>query len=133
MTKADLERYTAQLEQLAARLEGHLESLREEALRGAGGEASGNLSNAPLHPADLGSDQFGQETNLGLLEIEGATLAEVNAALRRARDGTFGRCQRCAEEIARGRLDALPYTRYCVECAHKSHPRGPLVEASGNL
>jgi DnaK suppressor protein len=133
MTKADLERYRQQLDELAARLEGNLASLREEALRGAGGEPSGNLSNAPLHPADLGSDQFGQETNLGLLEIEGATLAEVNEALRRARDGTFGRCQRCGAEIAAGRLDALPYTRFCVDCAHKSQPRGVLIEATGNL
>lgn len=130
---ADLERYRRQLEELSHRLEGNISSLREEALRGAGGEASGNLSNAPLHPADLGSDQFGQETNLGLLAIEGTTLAEVNAALGRLRDGTFGRCLRCGEPIAAGRLDALPYTRYCVECAHKSEPRGPLIEATGNL
>lgn len=133
MTQTDLGRYRKQLDELAARLEANLTSLREEALRGAGGEPSGNLSNAPLHPADLGSDQFDQETNLGLLEIEGSTLAEVNEALRRTRDGTFGRCQGCGREITRSRLDALPYTRYCVDCAHRSQPRGPLVEATGNL
>lgn len=133
MSPADLERYTRQLEETAGRLEANLAQLRQEALRGAGGERSGGLSNSPLHPADLGSDQFEQETSLGLLGLEGERLAEVNAALRRAREGTFGLCQRCGQPIAAGRLEALPHTPYCISCAQQTEPRGPLIEASGNL
>jgi RNA polymerase-binding transcription factor DksA len=42
---------------------------------------------------------------------------EVAAALDRLEQGNYGRCEQCGEEIARGRLEAVPYTRYCVNCA----------------
>jgi RNA polymerase-binding transcription factor DksA len=134
MTRADLQSYRNRLEELAARLRGNVTGLRQETLRTTGGEASGSLSNAPLHPADLGTDNFEHETNLGLLELQGQTLDQVDAALERIRAGTYGRCQECGREISRGRLEALPYTPHCIACAHAfQRERGPLVEATGNL
>jgi RNA polymerase-binding transcription factor DksA len=134
MTRTDLQHYHNKLEELAARLRGNVTGLRQEALRHTGGEASGGLSNAPLHPADLGTDNFEHETSLGLLELQGQTLGEVDAALERIRAGNFGRCQECGQEISRGRLEALPHTPYCIECAKEfQQQRGPLVEAAGNL
>jgi RNA polymerase-binding transcription factor DksA len=133
MTRADLQRYRDKLEELAARLRGDVTSLRAEALRNTGGEVSGNLSNVPLHQADLGTDHFDQETNLNLLEMQGQTLGEVSAALERIRADTYGKCQECGKEISKGRLDALPYTPYCINCASQAQQHGPLVEANGNL
>jgi RNA polymerase-binding transcription factor DksA len=133
MTTTELERYREKLQALAARLRGNVSGLREETLRKGGGEASGSLSNAPLHPADLGTDHFDHETNLGLLELQGQTLSEVNAALQRIREGTFGACLECGGPISRGRLEALPYTPYCIHCAQEVQHRGPLVESVGNL
>jgi len=134
MTRAELEHFRDKLDELAARLRGDVTGLRGETLRKTGGEASGNLSNSPLHPADLGSDNFEHETNLGLLELQGQTLGEVDAALDRIRDGTYGRCQECGQEIRRSRLEALPYTPYCIECAHEFQQfHAPLVESLGNL
>ena len=133
MNRADLQRYQDKLEELAARLRGDVIGLRAEALRKTDGEASGNLSNAPLHPADLGSDNFEQETSLGLLELQGQTLTEVTAAQERIRAGTYGTCQECGQPISRGRLEALPYTAHCIECAHLMQRHGPLIESLGNL
>ena len=43
----------------------------------------------------------------------------VNAALQRIEDGEFGSCQDCGIRIAKARLDALPYTAYCIDCERK--------------
>jgi RNA polymerase-binding transcription factor DksA len=72
----------------------------------------------PVHPADLGSENFEQELALDLIENEERIL-EVDHALTRFEQGTFGRCENCGREISRERLEALPYTRYCIRCARK--------------
>jgi DnaK suppressor protein len=43
-------------------------------------------------------------------------LRDVEAALRKIEDGSFGACERCGEPIADKRLDALPFARYCIDC-----------------
>lgn len=45
------------------------------------------------------------------------SLEDVEAALRRVADGTYGRCERCGREIAEARLEAMPTARRCLECA----------------
>src|SRR6266849_263866 len=119
MTKTQLKAYRQQLQTLRSRLKGDLSHLADEALRKAGGEASGSLSNTPIHMADLGTDNFEQEFTLGLIQNEEQALDEIGAALDRLNQGTFGRCEECHKEIPKTRLNALPYTRHCVECARK--------------
>jgi DnaK suppressor protein len=51
------------------------------------------------------------------LENEGHTLAETAAALERIEQDTFGLCEECQMEIPKARLQALPYTRHCIDCA----------------
>jgi RNA polymerase-binding protein DksA len=119
MTKAVLDTYRQQLVALRSRLKGDVSHLADEALRKAGGEASGSLSNMPIHMADLGTDNFEQEFTLSLLENEEQALDEIGAALDRIDKGSFGLCEECGKEIPRDRLKALPYARRCVACARK--------------
>src|SRR5262249_25643729 len=84
-----------------------------------GGEASGGLSNTPIHLADLGTAHFEQTVAVSLLVSEERTLEEVAAALVRIENGTFGRCEGCQQEIAGARLEALPFTRHCIDCARR--------------
>jgi RNA polymerase-binding protein DksA len=119
MTKTVLDGFRQKLLLLRGRLKGDVSHLADEALRKAGGEASGSLSNMPIHMADLGTDNFEQEFTLSLLENEEQALEEITAALDRIDQGTFGRCEECHKEIPRERLKALPYARRCVECARK--------------
>jgi RNA polymerase-binding transcription factor DksA len=101
---------------LRGRLAGDVFSLADEA-RNSENEASGNLSHVPIHMADLGT--YERELTLGLLENEEQTLEEIAAALRRIEQGTFGHCEGCWTAIPKDRLHALPYVRYCVECARE--------------
>ena len=71
----------------------------------------------PVHPADVGAEDYEEEVTLGLLEKEDQLLREVNDALERIDQGTFGVCENCRQRIPKRRLDALPYARYCLRCA----------------
>lgn len=115
----DLDPYRKALLGLRARLRGDLDQLTDEALKRNQPESSGNLSNMPLHMADVGTENYDQEFTLSLIENEQTTLEEVNEALARIESGDYGRCLECGGPIARPRLQALPYTRHCIECARK--------------
>ena len=119
MNNAQIETYRRMLLALRGRLKGDVSHLADEALRTGGGEASGSLSNAPIHMADLGSDAFEKDFTFTLLQNEEAQLGEIDAALVRIHQGTFGLCEECGKSIPKPRLDALPFTRHCVECARK--------------
>jgi DnaK suppressor protein len=119
MTTAELRVFRLKLLALKKRLGGDLKDLEEEALRPIGGESAGGLSDVPIHPADLGTDEFEAEVSEGLLENENQILIDVNDALARIERGTFGRCEECEKEISKRRLEALPYARYCLEDARR--------------
>lgn len=117
-TAAELRVYQEELRVRKHVLMGDVSSLESEGLRKAQ-DASGNLSSLPVHLADLGSDAFDQETTLGRMESESDELQEIEEALERIRDGSFGLCENCSKAIPKLRLKAIPYTRLCVACKSK--------------
>jgi DnaK suppressor protein len=119
MTKAEIDKYRRLLLTLKKRIAGDLSDLEEEALRPSGGEAAGNLSDVPIHPADLGTENFDEEIAVTLVDNEGRIVSEINDALARIEQGTFGKCENCHQEISRDRLRVLPYARYCIRCARQ--------------
>jgi DnaK suppressor protein len=124
----ELGSYRDSLLGLQARLRGDLDQMTDEALRRGQPDSSGNLSNVPLHMADVGTDNFDQEFTLGLIENEQVTLDQINSALARLMQGKFGLCEECGLPIPKPRLQALPYTPYCIECARKMETRAPMAE-----
>src|SRR5262249_15189382 len=89
MTQTEMEAYRDNLLALRNRHNGDVSHLTDEALRRTGGGAAGNLSNMPIHMADLGTDNFEQEFTLSLLQNEEQLLDEIGAALERVSQGTF--------------------------------------------
>src|SRR2546426_6224896 len=123
MSKTDLQAFRDSLVALRDRHNGDVTHLANEALRRTGGEATGNLSNMPIHMADLGTDNFEQEFTLSLMQTEEQLLGEIAAALDRIKQGSFGLCEECKGAIPRARLQAVPYARHCVKCARKLETR----------
>lgn len=119
ISKAEAEEFRELLHGLLRRLTGVREQLASDALHPTGGESAGGISNVPLHLGDLGSQTFEEEMMLGLLENEEQLIAEVNFALERLERGVYGRCEQCGRDIAKERLRALPYVRYCLTCAQR--------------
>jgi len=124
MTPREQKQYRRSLWEMAARLRDDEEGVAGDALRQISGDASGNLSNVPIHLADLATDTFEQEMSASLMTNSRQLQTEVAAALDRIDKGTFGKCAQCDCDISEGRLEALPYTRYCVGCALTAEDEG---------
>ncbi len=117
MKKAELKVYKERLLALRARLRGDVNQMADAALRKNRTEANGDLSSMPIHMADIGTDNFEQEFTLSLMQNEGDALAQIEAALERIEDDTYGECEECGAKIAKARLNAIPYAGLCIKCA----------------
>ncbi len=95
---------------------GDMSGMEAEAL-GTGHGAAGDLSNMPTHPADIGTDNYEQEFTLGLLESERILLMEIDEALERIENNTYGICLGTGNPINKARLEARPWSKYCIEYA----------------
>jgi RNA polymerase-binding protein DksA len=95
---------------------GDVHSMEEEALRSATGS---NLSNLPIHMADMGTDNYEQEFTLGLVEKDRQLLREINNALIKIRDGSYGICEGTSKPISKARLEAKPWARHSIEYTRK--------------
>ena len=71
------------------------------------------------HMADQGSDEFQYETTIKFANTEGRYLYNIEEALSRIEDGSYGKCQDCGQTISMPRLKRLPYTRLCIDCKEK--------------
>jgi RNA polymerase-binding protein DksA len=102
--------------------QSRLLSIKNDILAEQGGgteaETINELSDNPQHQADVGTETLDRERDLSILEQVEAELDEIESALRRIDDGTYGRCEACGEPIGDDRLEALPAARFCV--AHQA-------------
>jgi RNA polymerase-binding transcription factor DksA len=69
-----------------------------------------------MHQADAGSDAYDRDFALSLLSQEQDSLYEIDEALKRLESGSYGICEMSGKAIPHVRLEALPFTRYTVEC-----------------
>jgi len=116
LNSRELEHYRELLLAKRRELLGDMRSNEGEALRSSGGT---NLSNLPIHMADMGTDNYEQEFTLGLVEKERNLVREINRALAKIQDGTFGICEGTGKPINKPRLEAQPWTRYSIEWARQ--------------
>src|SRR5436190_8559336 len=70
--------------------------------------------------AAAASQVFEQQRDLALRERSRVELGRVDAALRALDDGTYGSCTSCGKPIARERLEAIPWSATCIDCARKA-------------
>lgn len=86
----------------------HLQSESEQ-------ENLSELSASAQHQADLGTETFDRERDLSILEQVEAELSDVEHALERLENGSYGTCEACGRPIDEARLEAQPATRFCVD------------------
>jgi len=113
LTPAEKKKFKATLLEKLNEILGNVTVMESEALH----RDRSDLSNMPIHMADLGTDSYEIDNIIGLVDSERKILIEVNDALSRIEDGTYGICEGRGEPIPKQRLKAIPWTRYCVACA----------------
>ncbi|OGR86638.1 MAG: hypothetical protein A3J74_10110 [Elusimicrobia bacterium RIFCSPHIGHO2_02_FULL_57_9] len=79
-------------------------------------------------PVDQASQSIEKELLFELSDNERTTLDQIEAALRKIGKGTYGVCESCQQPIAKQRLSALPFARYCIGCQSSSESSPELVE-----
>ena len=115
MNEARLKKYHALL--LAKRKQlleemGLMEGTFADTLKGS----TGDLSSHSYHMADLGTDAMDREMTFMLASKSGRLLYHIDEALRRIKDGSYGKCHICGKMIKAGRLEAVPHARFCIAC-----------------
>ena len=117
LTTADIERFKLMLLEKRREILINVNEIEDEALKKSRLDASGDLSSMPIHMADLGTDNYEQEFALGLMDSERKLLQEIDDAMQRIEQGAYGICEATGKPIAKARLEAKPWARYCVEYA----------------
>ncbi len=130
LTSKQLKKFRDLLLSKRATLLGDVTSMTNEAL-GKNRQDAGDLSNMPIHMADIGSDNYEQEFTLGLLESERQMLRDIDHAIERMAEGTYGICLGTGEPIAKLRLEAKPWAKFSIEYARLVE-RGQAPEISGD-
>ena len=118
MRKRDMERFRKVLLEMRARVGGDLGDLKEEARRETEQDAGDD------DYADAGSDAFEREVSLNLLQHEQMELRDIDKALKRIEDGSYGSCAECQQAISLPRLKAKPFARLCIDCKRKEEAGG---------
>jgi RNA polymerase-binding protein DksA len=111
----ETDRFRDMLLEERKRVEAALENLHEETA-GSLSEESGEETAYDNHLADTATETYDRELDYTLEENSGHVLAEIDSALKRIEEGTYGVCTNCGKEIPVDRLEALPWATLCIDC-----------------
>jgi RNA polymerase-binding transcription factor DksA len=139
-----LRRYYKLLLDLRRHLTEGIERHSEETLKRSAKDDAGDLSAYGQHMADAGTDTFDRDFALSLVSSEQDALSEIDAAIKRVHDGSYGICEITKKPISKDRLLAVPFTRYSAEAQknlerNRHHSRtqaglfGELGEEGGKI
>lgn len=132
LTAASIEHFRQMLLEKRREIVNSVTEMKDEALKQSRLDASGDLSSMPIHMADIGTDNYEQEFALGLMDSERKLLREIDDALQRIEDKTYGICEGTGKPIPKARLEAQPWARYCVEYARMVE-QGLAVEQESSV
>ena len=124
LKKQEVAAYKKRLLELRNQILGDVNSMENEALKNSRQSASGDLSNMPIHMADIGSDNYEQEFTVNLIQNENVELQAIDAALEKIGAGMYGECESCGGEIPKSRLKVIPHARLCIKCKQEEELKG---------
>lgn len=120
MNKREALKFKKLLEAESERLSSGLRRLEQDNLYNTVTQNTADIANA----AEVGTDNFEYEVALNIASNETDRLRDVNDAMRRIDEGSYGTCEGCNQEIPRKRLEVFPAARFCIECQSKLERRG---------
>lgn len=112
----DMDAVRQQLEEERDRLNEEREEIESADSENSQAEETGELSDYDDHIGDAASATFERAKDYALLENIEMMLQKVNRALDKVEDGSYGKCDRCGQEIGEPRLEAMPSATLCLKC-----------------
>ena len=122
MSAVDTDRFREALLDERRRIQAALQNLHDENSRTLS-EDAGEETAYDNHLADTATETYDRELDYTLEENSGHLLAEIDAALKRIQDGTYGICTNCDSRIPEERLEALPWATLCIGCQRNQERR----------
>jgi DnaK suppressor protein len=116
----DVETFRNALLEERGRVEQAIANLREDHPGRIDDEVEEIAAIADNHLADTATATLDREIDYTLEENSTRVLSEIDAALRRIEDGTYGTCANCGREIATERLEAYPWASLCIDCKRQA-------------
>jgi len=116
MPKKEINKFKEVLLKRKEDIMDQIDHISKDTLKKSQKDASGDISGYSYHMADLATDTFDREFSLGLASNERQNLYEIEDALKRIKDGSFGICEYCKKPISKVRLKAVPFTKLCLKC-----------------
>ncbi len=117
--KKELAKFRMLLVLKRSELIGDVKNMEHEALR----SNAGSLSNLPQHMADQGSDAYDQALALDLAAVDRRLIKEIDDAIMRIDNGTYGLCELTGKPIRLERLEEIPWARHSIEAAREMERR----------
>lgn len=125
MDRKNLKLFKEMLAVWKEKVVNELGKLESDNLGKSAKDFSGDLSGYSLHMADAGTDTFDREFALNLASNQQEFLYEIDEALKRIEDKTFGVCESCEKDIPLKRLKALPFAKFCIKCQEQEEKSKP--------
>lgn len=119
LTRKELGEFRKILLKRKEEIDDEIKHISDDTLKKSQKDASGDISGYTYHMADVATDNYDREFSLGLASNDRKSLFELNDALKKVEDGTFGICEDCKRLITKVRLKAVPQARLCVKCQEK--------------
>ena len=119
LNKKDLTEYKKLITKRKNEIMDAIDRISEDTLKKSQKDASGDISGYTFHMADVATDNYDREFSLGLASNDRQSLYELDDALKRIEEGTFGVCEECKSSLTKARLKALPHARLCLNCQQK--------------
>jgi YteA family regulatory protein len=104
------------------RVTAAIENLHDDH-QGTLSEEAGEETAYDNHLADTATETYDRELDYTLEENSEHVLADIDAALKRIEDGTYGTCTNCGKQIPQERLEARPYATLCIDCQRRRERR----------
>lgn len=123
IAKKELEYFRKLILKMKEKVLDEIKHISEDTLKKSQKDASGDISGYTYHMADVATDTYDREFSLGLASNERQSLYELDEALKKIEEGTFGVCEECKIPIAKTRLKAVPFARLCLKCQVKKEKR----------
>ncbi len=123
MNKKELEKFKKLILKLREKICGELKHITQDTLSKSQRDAAGDLSGYSYHMADVATDNYDREFSLNIASGEQEILFEIDEALKRIGDKSYGNCLACRKRITKSRLAAVPYTRFCIACQTKEEKK----------
>ncbi|MFH1777418.1 MAG: TraR/DksA C4-type zinc finger protein [Candidatus Omnitrophota bacterium] len=130
LVKKELAKYKEKLIKLREGVSQELQSLGKDSIGLSQRDAAGDLSGYTYHMADVATDNYERDLSGNLATTGQKALYDIDAAIEKINNNTYGKCEVCNVDISKQRLNALPYAKLCKKCQQQQENKNSFPKAA---